>query len=294
MSMQIAILGPTATGKSSLATALARRLGYTVVNGDPFQALAGLPIGTGQPGPEEQKGVPHLGYGALPLSTVLNPQSFGEQVRRWLSACEGSLLVTGSGLYLRGIWEQLDTLPEVDPEITARVRSWNVALGAPVLHRYLRAVDARRAADLHPNDGSRIQRALALHLGTGERPSELLQGIQRGVPEGWRALLVLPSRERLRERVAARVRAMVRQGWPEEVRRIAEAGQAEELRRLHPLGYVAWLEGGNPSMIEARIVQETQAYAKRQVTWFKNQLPGVQCWDPDGGGMPEIDGISLA
>jgi tRNA dimethylallyltransferase len=290
--MQIAILGPTASGKSSLAAALARRLGGAVVNGDPFQSLAGIPIGTGQPAPEEQSGVPHLGYGVLPLSTALNPQSFGVEVRRWLSQCSNAVLVTGSGLYLRGIWEQLDELPRVDPEVTARVRAWNSTLGAPVLHRYLKAVDPIRAGELHPNDGSRIQRALALHLGTGERPSTMLQGIRRGVPEGWEALLVLPSRERLRERVAERVHAMVQRGWPQEVRRIRETGQAEELRRLRPLGYLDWIEGGNPSAIEARIIQETQAYAKRQSTWFRNQLPGVPVWDPDSGEMPGIAGVS--
>jgi tRNA dimethylallyltransferase len=283
--MRIAILGPTASGKSSLASALAHRLGGTVVNGDPFQALAGIPIGTGQPGPEEQGGVPHVGYGALPLSTALNPQGFGTLVRTWLDGAGDAILVTGSGLYLRGIWEQLDALPDVDPEITDRVRAWGSRLGAPVLHRYLRAVDPRRAAELHPNDSSRIQRALALHLGTGRRPSELLQGIQRGVPEGWKALLVLPSREALRQRVARRVRAMVEQGWPGEVHALVAAGHGEELRRLRPLGYLDWMEGGDPAAIEARIVQETQAYARRQGTWFRNQLPGVATWDPDQEGL---------
>lgn len=288
--MPIAILGPTASGKSSLAVALARRTGGTVVNGDPFQSLAGIPIGTGQPSDEEQDGVPHLGYGVLPLSTALNPQIFGAQVRQWLSQCSNPVLVTGSGLYLRGIWQQLDVLPEVDPAVTARVRAWNTILGAPLLHRYLRAVDPSRATELHPNDGSRVQRALALHLATGQRPSELLRGVQRGVPEGWSALLVSPTREHLRERVAARVRAMVRQGWPGEVRRIVEAGHGEDLRRLRPLGYLDWMERRDPvEKIEARIIQETQAYAKRQGTWFRNQLPDIRNWDPDGGEWPEID-----
>ena len=79
--LRIAIVGPTASGKSALAVDVARRLGAVVVNGDPFQAYRGIPIGTGQPSPEEQGGVPHVGYGVLDLDTVLDPASFGARVR---------------------------------------------------------------------------------------------------------------------------------------------------------------------------------------------------------------------
>lgn len=279
--MNLAILGPTASGKSALAAEAARRIGGVVVNGDPFQSLAGIPVGTGQPGDEERLGVPHLGYGVLPLTTRLNPADFGTLARTWLAQAGLPVLVTGSGLYLRGIWEQLDDLPEVPPRLVAQVREWHRLVGAPRLHRYLEGVDPVRAAALHPNDGSRVQRALALYLASGRRPSDLLSGVPRGVPAGWRALLVLPSRERQRERVRRRVRAMVAQGWRAEVARAVQEGFSEDLRRLRPLGYVQWLDGGPAADIEARIVLETQAYAKRQGTWFRNQLPGVPAWDPD-------------
>ena len=279
--LKIAIIGPTAAGKSSLAMKIARQIGGGVVNGDPFQALQGLPIGTGQPSPDDQRGAPHLGYGLLPLTTQLNPVGFGTQVRQWLAEAGQAVLVTGSGLYLRGIWEQLDALPEVSPDVVAQVRQWQHALGAPRLHRYLAGVDPIRAAELHPNDGSRIQRALALHLASGQRPSALLCGLKRNVPTDWRALLVLPSREHQRARIERRVRAMVTQGWQDEVQRAVHSGHAEDLRRLRPLGYAHWLEGGPPRNIEARIILDTQAYAKRQSTWFRNQLPGIATWDPD-------------
>ena len=118
--IRIAVLGPTASGKSALAVALARRIGGTVVNGDPFQAYQGLPIGTGQPDLAEQDGVPHLGYGVLPMDEPVNPGTFGERVRGWLASCGNPVLVTGSGLYLRGIWNQLTELPEVSPELAAK------------------------------------------------------------------------------------------------------------------------------------------------------------------------------
>ena len=280
--MPIALLGATASGKSALAVAVARRIGGTVVNGDPFQALAGLPVGTGQPSPVEQGGVPHLGYGVLGLEARPNPAEFGALVRAWLDRAPSPVLVTGSGLYLRGIWGQLTDLPPVPVDLLARVRRWAQCLEAPILHRFLTAVDPTRAAALHPRDGSRIQRALALHLATGGRPSDLLTGVSRGLPEGWKALVVRPGRERQRARVARRVRAMIEAGWAAEVARALEAGHREDLLVLRPLGYAAWIEGGDPRDLEARIVRETQAYAKRQDTFFRNQWPEICIWDPDG------------
>ena len=187
----------------------------------------------------------------------------------------------GSGLYLRGIWDQLSELPEVPPTLVERVRRWGVDLGTPLLHRYLAAVDPARARQLHPNDSARVLRALALHLATGRAPSSLLAGVEAGVPPGWHVLVVTPGRERRRDRVVERVAAQARAGWPEEVAALMAAGHADDLIALRPLGYAAWMAGGEAPRIQAAVVQETQAYAKRQTTWFRNQLPGVPVWDPD-------------
>ena len=279
--MPIAILGPTASGKSDVAVAVARRLGGTVVNGDPYQAIRGLAIGTGQPGEAEQDRIPHVGYGLLPLSTRPNPMAFGVLVRGWLEACPEPVLVTGSGLYLRGIWDQFSDLPEVVPALVDRVRRWGLRLGAPALHRFLAAVDPVRGSALHPNDSARVERALALHLATGQAPSGLLSGTETGFPAGWRVLVVSPSREQRRKRVAARVAAQVRAGWPGEVARLLADGHGEDLAALRPLGYAAGMSGGDPGAVQAAVTQETQAYAKRQATWFRNQLPQVPAWDPD-------------
>jgi tRNA dimethylallyltransferase len=93
--------------------------------------------------------------------------------------------------------------------------------------------------------------------------------------------VVTPSRERRRERVVARVAAQVAQGWPAEVAQLVAAGHAEDLVALRPLGYGAWMAVEDPKRVAAQVVQETQAYAKRQATWFRNQLPGALVWDPD-------------
>lgn len=279
--MPFAILGPTASGKSALALALARRLRGTVVNGDPYQALRGLEIGTGQPSEAEREGLPHLGYGVLPLSARPNPKAFGELVRGWLVEAVNPVLVTGSGLYLRGIWEQLTELPEVPEATVAQVRRWAERLGIPVLHRYLAAVDPARAGALHPRDGARVVRALALHLATGRRPSDLLSGVVRGLPPGWRALRVLPGREAQRDRIARRVRAQVAAGWPAEVAARVAEGHRADLEALRPLGYREWMAGGDPLEVETAVVTATRAFAKRQVTYFGNQWPEVPTWDPD-------------
>jgi tRNA dimethylallyltransferase len=256
-----------------------------VVNGDPFQAYRDLPVGTGQPSPAEFAGAPHLRATACCRWTPrLNPAGFGALVRGWLQD-RRPVLVTGSGLYLRGIWDQLSDLPEVPEALTARVRRWADRLGAPVLHRFLAAVDPHRAAALHPNDRSRVQRALALHLATGCPPSRLLEGIAHGVPEGWRALLVLPSRERGRARVAVRVRQMLAQGWPEEVARLRGRAWSPSCAACARWATKpCWIRPGVPG---PRIIQETQAYAKRQGTFFRNQWPGIPVWDPDQESMAE-------
>ncbi len=277
VSVMIAILGPTASGKSALAVAVAQVIGGTVVNGDPFQAIRGLEIGTGQPSVAEQKGAPHVGYGALPLSARPNPATFGALVRGWLGEARNPVLVTGSGLYLRGIWGQLSELPSVENATVAKVRTLGDRLGAPRLHRYLAAVDPVRGRELHPNDASRVQRALALHLATGRRPSELREGRAAALPEGWRVLVVAPTRDARRARVEARIAAQMRDGWPEEVARLLREGHEVDLRTLRPLGYEALMDGEGVD----RIVIETQAYAKRQATWFRHQLKEAAVWDPD-------------
>jgi tRNA dimethylallyltransferase len=281
--MPIAILGPTASGKSALAMAVARRIVGTIVNGDPYQALAGLAIGTGQPDPKDVNEVLHAGYGALPLSTRPNPDAFGAWVRNLLASIERPVLVTGSGLYLRGIWDQLSELPSVDDRIVQKLRRLGDRLGAPILHRFLAAVDVDRAMSIHPNDGTRVQRALALHLATGQKPTDLLTGLGMTIPEHWKVLVVEPAREARRARVAARVAAQFAQGWPQEVAELLAQGHRENLLALRPLGYEALMGVSEQGLdaVRERIVIDTQAYAKRQSTWFRNQLQTAPRWDPD-------------
>jgi tRNA dimethylallyltransferase len=101
----------------------------------------------------------------------------------------------------------------------------------------------------------------------------MLTGVSREIPEGWDVQLVMPERGLLRERIAARVRRMIQNGWQDEVERLVRDGLTEHLLRLRPLGYDIWLEEDDPKIAEPKIIQATQGYAKRQATWFRNQLP---------------------
>lgn len=276
--VRIAILGPTASGKSKLAVAIAKKIDGTVINGDPFQAYKGLPIGTGQPNFDEQERMPHVGYGLLQLSERINPVSFGKMVQVWMQ-CQRPILVTGSGLYLRGIWGQLTDLPLIPNNVLCRVRCWSKFFGSSLLHNFLSAVDPIRANVLHPNDSFRIERALALYLTTGCPASKLLDGIKREVPNGWQSLLVLPSASNRRLRVATRVTKMLSDGWADEVESLRKKGLEAEIRRLRPIGYESLLD--NKDEASTKILRDTQAYAKRQSTFFRNQWPNIPVWDPD-------------
>ena len=286
--LKIAILGPTASGKSALAVAVAKRIGGTVINGDPFQTYKELPLGTGQPREDEQDGVTHVGYGVFPLGTKINPFILGSYVKSW-TECKNPVLVTGSGLYLRGIWGQLTDLPIVPECISFKVRNWSDTLKASVLYGFLNAIDPVRAKALHPNDRSRVRRAIALHLATGHRASQLLDGIERGVPNGWQALLVLPSPERRHYRISRRVIGMLSDGWLEEVASLRRLGLESEVRCLRPIGYEALLD--SPLEAAAGIIRETQAYAKRQSTFFRNQWPNIPVWDPDTSSLDVAFGL---
>jgi len=289
----LAIVGPTASGKSGIAVEIAKKVGGAIVNGDPFQAYSGIPIGTGQPTAGERQGVPHIGYGALSLDCRLNPNRFGAMVRNWLYEAQREgmvpILVTGSGLYLRGIWNQLDSMPDVPETIAKKARRLCHQLGPPALHRYLGCVDPTRASQLHPNDGSRIQRTLALHLATGRPPSQFMSGVPKEIPNGWRVVLVMPQRHLLRERIAVRVQAMADNGWREETMRIRQEGQEEHIRRIQPIGYEAWLDEPDSKKAQEKIVRDTQTYAKHQTTWFNNQLLGAVRLDPSSGGCKGIN-----
>lgn len=276
----LAILGPTATGKSELAMAVAGELGGEIVNADSLQAYRGLDIGTAKPSLEDRARVPHH------LIDILEPHerySAGEFARRAQEAIAEisergrvPVVVGGSGLYLRALFEGISPVPQGDPEVRRGLRERLAAEGLGTLRDELARLDPETAARLTAGDSQRILRALEVALVSGKPLSAWISeqpfGIQRIA--GIRVGLTLP-RSILYDRIAGRVARMMEAGWVEEVAGLLGRGLSPDLPAFQAIGYrqlVRYLEGdGSLEQAAAEIVQETRRFAKRQETWFRKE-----------------------
>jgi tRNA dimethylallyltransferase len=276
----LAIVGATATGKSALALELAEALEGEIINADALQVYRGLDIGTAKPDAGERARVPHH------LIDILEPHerySAGDFARRARETIEeirsrGRLpvVVGGSGLYLRALFEGLSPIPPGDPEVRRRLRERLEAEGLPALAAELREVDPRTAARLPPGDTQRILRALEVALVSGEPLSAYISrqpfGAQR--IEAIRVGLTLP-RGILYDQIAGRVAQMVQEGWVEEVASLLSRGLSPGLPAFQAIGYrqlVQYLEGTwSLDRAIAETIRATRRFAKRQETWFRKE-----------------------
>jgi tRNA dimethylallyltransferase len=276
----LALLGPTASGKSALAASLAERLPVEIVSMDSAQVYRGMDIGTAKPTAEERRRVPHH------LIDVVDPdQAYSSG--RWrsdaLRAAAGildrgrvPLFVGGTMLYYRALVGGLDTLPEADPETRRRLDEEAAARGWPALHAELARVDPRAAQRISPTDAQRIQRALEVWRLTG-KPLSALQGSARGaLPFRLRACALLPpDREALHRRIAERFESMLRAGLVDEVRTLRSSYRLSAgMPSMRAVGYrQVWqyLEGEiDQATMQARAVAATRQLAKRQMTWLRS------------------------
>ena len=276
----ILIAGPTASGKSALGIRLAQALGGTVVNADSMQVYRDLRIITARPTADEEGLAPHRLFGHV--DGAVN-HSVGHYVRdavRALRELDGvPILVGGTGLYFKALTEGLSRIPSVPEAVRAAVRAESEGVATPDLHRLLAARDPVTAASLRPSDRLRVQRALEVLAATG-RPLAAFHGEREPGPLAGLALVrvfLSPDREGLRRRIDARFRAMLAAGALEEVRALGARGLDPMLpvMRAHGVpGLLAHLRGEID--LEAAIARgqaDTRAYAKRQFTWFRHQLP---------------------
>jgi tRNA dimethylallyltransferase len=286
----IAVAGPTASGKSALAMRLARERGGEIVSCDSQQVYRGLDIGTAKPSAAERAAVPHH---LLDVAEPHEPFSAAEFARLGRAAlgeirARGRLPIVagGTGLYLRALLHGLFEGPSRDEALRARLERLAARHGDLRLHRLLGRVDASAAGRIAPRDRVRVVRALEVYFRTG-RP---ISGEQREGAEplgGFRRLVIGldPGRTRLREAVVARTRRMMEEGLVAEVGSVIASGVPAEARPLRSIGYrqaVAVLRGEmTEAEAEAAIVTATMRFAKRQMTWFRHQEPGIR-WFPDG------------
>lgn len=287
----VLIAGPTASGKSALALALARALGGVVVNADSMQVYADLRTITARPTPEEEAQAPHRLYGHV-------DGAVNHSVGRWLADAAREIaeaeraglvpiLVGGTGLYFKALVEGLSDMPAVPDAVRARVRAEAEGLETPALHGRLAERDPQSAARLRPSDRLRVLRALEIHAATGRSLSSFHAAREPGPLAGrpLRRLFLAPDRALLRARIDARFDAMMAQGALDEVTALAARGLDPMLpvMRAHGVpGLIAHLRG-EASLADAvaRGKADTRAYAKRQFTWFRNSMPGWEWIAPE-------------
>jgi tRNA dimethylallyltransferase len=282
-----AIVGPTASGKSALALALAEASGGEIVNADALQVYRGLDIGTAKPSREERRRVPHH------LVDILDPgerYSAGEFARRAKVAISEiaargrvAILVGGSGLYLRALWSGIAPLPPADAEVRGRLLARLEREGLTGLYRELADVDPQSASRLGPGDTQRILRALEVALATGETLSSWIARQPFGAePVAMRKIGLTLPRALLYDAIAARVRTMLDAGWLDEVRALLAGGVDRDSPAFQAIGYRQWVEflagAADFGASLQQVVTLTRRFAKRQETWFRRE-EGVEWWD---------------
>ena len=285
----IVITGPTASGKSALALALAERQRGTVINADAMQTYEAFPILTAQPTAEERKRVPHVLYGILPLSETLSAarwRSLAEgEIERIRAAGRTAILCGGSGLYLRTLMQGIAAIPELPRALRDQANAEWVALGPHAFRARLAEKDPAIVARLEPGDRQRHVRAWEVWLATG-RPLSRWQAA-KGEPSRWRfaVALLAPDRARLRKRIAARFDAMLQRGVLAEVRTVFDQVPDPRWAGLKAHGAPELFRHfrGELTLAEARriAIDHTRQYAKRQMTWFRHQLTPDVVLDPD-------------
>ncbi|WP_432743072.1 tRNA (adenosine(37)-N6)-dimethylallyltransferase MiaA [Streptomyces sp. JH002] len=291
----IAVVGPTAAGKSDLGTALARRLGGEVINADSMQLYKGMDIGTAKLSEAERGGVPHRLLDIWDVTVTASVAEYQRLARaeidRLLAAGRTPVLVGGSGLYVRGALDKLE-FPGTDPAVRARLEAELAERGTGVLHTRLAAADPAAAAAILPGNGRRIVRALEVIEITGRPFTAHLPGPDEETGH-YRALQIgiTTDRPALDERITTRVDRMWAAGLVDEVRALEQAGLREGRTASRALGYQQLLAAlaGECTEEEARAetVRATRRFARRQETWFRRDarvrwLSGA----PDASGAP--------
>ncbi|ABF53182.1 tRNA delta(2)-isopentenylpyrophosphate transferase [Sphingopyxis alaskensis RB2256] len=274
------IAGPTASGKSALAVALAKALGNgTVVNADASQVYADLAILSARPTDDEMQGVPHRLFGHVDGSQAHNAARWADEAQGVIAQAHAAgrvpILVGGTGLYLRTLLYGIAPVPEIDPHIREAVRALPVAQA----HAALAEADPAAAARLGPADTTRVARALEVVRSTGRTLASWQQAREGGIADrvALAPLVLLPPRDWLRDRCDVRLVEMFDGGAIDEVEALLARGLDPDLPVMRAIGVpqIAAFLDGTASRDEALAAAQaaTRQYAKRQFTWFRHQPP---------------------
>jgi tRNA dimethylallyltransferase len=282
----LVVAGPTASGKSALALALARHFGGTVVNADAMQCYRDLRILTARPSPAEMAQAPHALYGVLDAAMPATAVWWRGAALDAIAAAPGlPILCGGTGLYLRVLAEGIAPVPEVPAEARAEARRLLAELGAPGLHALLAAIDPETAARLRPSDSQRLARAHEVATGTGQGLAHWQRQVAAPPALRFSAIVLDPPVAELRAAIATRFHSMLEAGALEEVRALLARGldPALPLLRAHGVPELADHLAGRATLAEAaaRAVAATGRYTKRQRTWWRHHEAA-----PEGRVLP--------
>jgi tRNA dimethylallyltransferase len=287
----VLIAGPTASGKSALALALAEELGGTIINADSMQVYRDLRIITARPTPAEEARVPHLLYGHVDAAENYSVGRWCVDAGAALAEVDGAgrlpVVVGGTGLYFKTLTRGLAAVPPIPPDIRAAVRGRLAADGIAALHAELAARDPATAHRLMPGDRARITRALEVVLATGRSLNDWHRdGAPPALdPDGAVKIFLDVDRVELYRRIDARFDAMLAGGGVDEVRALGGRGLDAALPAMKAHG-VPWLIRHLAGEIELAAAadegkRDTRRYTKRQATWFRHQLPDWTWVAPD-------------
>jgi tRNA dimethylallyltransferase len=279
----LGLAGPTASGKTALALAVARRWPVEIVSVDSALVYRGMDIGTAKPGAAERAAAPHHLLDLIEPTQSYSAAQFVADARRLVDAIRARgrwpLLVGGTMMYFKALVDGIDDMPAADPALRAAIDAEAAVAGWPALHAQLALVDPVIAARLAPNDSQRIQRALEVFRAGGTPLSTLHRRARRDAPAHDGALVALEpaSRAWLHARIARRFDAMLDSGFLDEVRRLrADPALSLALPSMRCVGYrQAWeaLAAGDPpdlAGLRERALAATRQLAKRQVTWLRS------------------------
>jgi len=278
----ILITGPTASGKSALAVRLAGEHGGVVVNADSMQVYDTLNVLTARPQPEDMGGIEHRLYGHVPAGRAYSTGDWLREAAAVVAELRERkrlpVFVGGTGLYFRALTGGLSDMPAIPDDLRERLRGRLAEKGAEALHAALAARDPETAARLKPGDGQRIVRALEVLEATGKSISAFQSASGPAVIDAARAqkIVVLPDRAVLADRIDRRFAGMLETGAVDEVKALLSQDLSPAMPAMKAIGVpqIAAMLAGKMSEAEviARGAAATRQYAKRQMTWFRNQL----------------------
>jgi tRNA dimethylallyltransferase len=280
------IAGPTASGKSARALELAAQKNGVVINADSMQVYDALPILTAQPSEEDKEKAPHLLYGALSPNETCSAGRWCDMARtaieETLKNDQTPIITGGSGLYIKALMEGLSPIPEVPPEIRGSLNALHAEIGTEKLYDELKKHDPLTAANLDPSNPMRIIRALEVFEHTGQPLAAWQKEDKLAPPADWdfKVEIIIPERDVLHDRCNRRFDLMLKSGALDEVKDLSDKIDAREIPETvaitKALGFKPLRAHIKEQLSKEAAIEQSQAetrqYAKRQITWFRNQM----------------------